>query len=111
MIKMDIKPFFWILLNNIVGMEYNQLKKTEEYLLVYECVMKDYFMVLHIDPQKNITIESNDINEIFEDVNMYYKTYDPYSDEHLLIKDALIKIYKFIEIEHTIDHLFDNFKF
>ena len=110
MIKIDITPIFWILLNNIVNMDYRDLKETEEYQLIFDCVMNDHMMVLHIDQVKNITIETNDVNELFKDADMYYKTYDTYSDEHLLLKDALIKIYKYIELEHAIDHLFDNFK-
>jgi len=36
--------------------------------------------------------------------------YDPYCDQHIMIQDALVKIYKYIELEESIDHLFDNFR-
>jgi hypothetical protein len=111
MLKLDITPIFWILINNINKIEYSKVKETDEYRLVEECMSKHYIMMLHIDLEKNITIESTDLNEIFADLDLYYRTYDMYCDDHLSLKDAVIKIYKYHELEHSIDHLFDKFTF
>ena len=90
-------------------MDYDKLKQTGEYELIYKCVENHYIMKLVIDDKKNIVIETEDVNELFEDVKMYYKLFDPYCDNHLMVRDAIIKIYKYIELEESIDHLFDNF--
>jgi hypothetical protein len=111
MLKMDITPIFWNLINNINKIEHHLLKETYEYRLLDECMSKHYIMMLHINTEKNITIESDDINEIFADLDLYYRMYDMYCDDHLSLKDAVIKIYQYHELEHSIDHLFDKFSF
>ena len=112
MLKVDITPIFWNLISSINRTEYN--KETCEFCFLQECMLNGRMMSLCVDMEKNITIESDDIKEIFMDLDLYYRTYDKYCDEHLSVIDALIKIYKRQELEHSvnhIDHMLDNFTF
>ncbi len=104
--KVDITPIFWNLLNNIVKYDHNILIETDEYKKMNEYIFNDSIFVLCLGP---ITIETDDINELFHEAELFYREYNMYSDEHLLIKDALVRIYQYVEIEDTIDHLFDKF--
>ncbi len=104
--KVDITPIFWNLLNNIVKYEYDVLLETEEYKKIREYIFNDFIFVLHLG---SVTLETDDINDLFHDVELFYREYNIYSDEHILIKDALVRIYRYIEMENTIEHLFDKF--
>ncbi len=106
--KIDITPFFWTFLEKVCKYDHNSLMETDEYKKISECVFNEMIFVLRLE---TVVFETDDVNELFQDVEMYYRTYDIYSDKHLLIKDALVRIYQYIEIENSIEHLFDHFSF
>lgn len=105
-ININITTMFWNFLQKMVYLDYESFQKTEEYKYICYYTHQNYKMVVTI---YDIKVESNDINELLEDIEMYYRIYDPYSDQHILVKDAVIKIYKNAELERSIDHLFDHF--
>ena len=106
----DVTPFFSTLLQNIIDMEYTDLKETEEFSILKNAVDQEYQFKIAID---GTTYIFNDVNDLFflcrnicngnKNVNTQKYKYS------VLLNRAIPKIDVFLDGEKQTDQILDAF--
>lgn len=106
----DVTPFFTTLLQNIIDMEYSDLKETEEFSILMHAIDQEYQFKMIAD---GVTYIFNDINDLFflfrnicngcKNVNTQKYGYA------ILLNRAISKINVFLEGEKQTDQILDAF--
>jgi len=102
----DVTDFFWTLIRNIVYLGCDELKQSPEYEQMCIYVNGDETFRLRL---RHHSIETKDVNELFQEARQFYRIYFSETEEYYLINEALKKIVNYLNTEQEIDHLFDKF--
>lgn len=106
--NVEITTIFWDLLEKILALDYNDLIHTDEYKKLSFYINYEFTFLLTIE--KDIRIETDDVNELFLKTKYIYESRYPQTQKYQLINSALTKIEKYLKTEDEIDNLFNNFK-
>ena len=100
----DVTPFFWNLIRDIVSMDYETLKQTQSFQRLVYCVNEyDFKYSLSFD-EGNTILYFDDINDLFYETLSFYKKRVDDGYEALmcvtLLEKAIQKMELFVETEN-----------
>ena len=91
----DVTPFFWELIHNIVTMDYETVKKTPSFKRLVDCMIDDDLQYSLTFGERKVSFDN--VNELFYGTLRYCKIYE-ISNVSLLEK-AIKKMEVFVETD------------
>lgn len=99
----DVSHIFWNIAQNIVNLEYNQLRETNSFKeLIYYVENDDQFTIVI----NNVVLQFEDINDLFYGVLEFCNVFN--LQEAYLMKVVIEKIETYVKMDQ-IDDLFGSF--
>jgi hypothetical protein len=86
----DLTPFIWTLIRNVITLSYDDVKETPEFVKVYELIQEDdktYYVTID-----NVTISSEDLNDLFQQILRYLQIKsndESYREMFIIFKKAM----------------------
>lgn len=87
----DLTPFIWTLIRNVITLSYDDVKETPEFVKVYEFIQEDDDKIYYVTID-NVTISSEDLNELFEQIQRYLQIKsndESYREMFIIFKKAM----------------------
>lgn len=95
----DVSPYFWELINDIINLDYKTLKKTPSFNRLVDCMEEeDLRYCLKISDDKPILFFNN-INELFYGTLHFCRLYHNMKTQTLLLEHAIKKMELFVQTD------------